>query len=242
MTMLLMLCGSLLIGTVSVCLGYAALSKLGLVAADDLAGNVFGSYWIGLSILMIAATTAACIGPLGRFGVPALIAVLVATSAAKSVRQCVAACIRAIRPGAAVAALAGAALLSMLAVFGHNCHDGRTCLADSGFYHTQIILWYSDYGATSGMALLHHRLGFHSGLYAVAALLDQGMLTGRSGSVVTLSAVAVSLWFGVAALAKWRTKPSRENFYFGPFSWLPRPPAWKPRLSRIIPTRCSSFM
>jgi hypothetical protein len=215
--MLLMLCGSFLLCAVSVCLGYAASSKLGLLAADDLAGNVFGSYWIGLSILMVAATTAACIGPVGRLGPLALIAVLAAALAVQSVRQLIAESIRVTHPGTAAAAFSGVALLSLLAVFGHNCHDGRPCLADSGFYHTQIIRWYSDYGATPGMALLHHRLGFHSGLYAVAALLDHGMLTGRSGSVVTLSAVAVSLWFVAVAISRWRTKPLREVLFWPVF-------------------------
>jgi hypothetical protein len=215
--MLLMVCASFLFCAVSVCLGYAVLSKMGLLAAEDVAGSVFGSYWIGLSILMVAATTAACIGPVGHYGVLALIAVLAATLVAKSVRQLIATGIKALRAGTVAAVLSGVVLLSMLAVFGHNCHDGRPCLADSGFYHTQIIRWYSDYGATPGMALLHHRLGFHSGLYALAALIDRGTLAGRSGSVVTLSAVAVSLWFGAVALSKWRNRPSREILFWPVF-------------------------
>ena len=45
---------------------------------------------------------------------------------------------------------------------------------DTGLYHAQIIRWYSSVGAAPGMALLHHRLGFHSGVFALAAGFDIG--------------------------------------------------------------------
>src|ERR1017187_3407537 len=213
--MLLVLLATFLISLTSICLGHAVLSRLTQLEPTDLAESVFHSYWIGFSILMMAATVAACIGPVGSYGVFALLAVLIATLTLASTRGMVAASLSALQERRVLGALLTVATLSLLAVFWQNCGEGYVdCQPDSGFYHVQIIRWYSDYGATPGMALLHHRLGFHSGLFAVAALLDRGLLTGRSGIVVILSAVAICLWFGAVQLLRaWRTPEPGTLFW-----------------------------
>ena len=50
---------------------------------------------------------------------------------------------------------------------------------DTGLYHYQLILWYREYGAVHGLALLHHRFGFTSSVFAAAAVLDQPQLASR---------------------------------------------------------------
>jgi len=91
-------------------------------------------------------------------------------------------------------------------------------MRDTGLYHAQIIRWYSTFGATPGMALLYHRLGYHSSVFALAAIFDAGRLVGRSGSAVSLATVLVSLVFAVLNLFQRRF--STRNLFWLAFVLL----------------------
>ena len=218
--MLLILCCSLLIVVAAVCLGYAVISNAtvsdaGTPASGRLADTIFASYWVGLSILFIAATAAVCFGPVGPVGIFALVALLLVVFAKRSVRGLVSAVTRNLRAAHTImflGVLSFAGLLSILVLPWHDCHDGQECMHDTGLYHTQIIRWYSSVGAAPGMALLHHRLGFHSGVFALAAVFDVGRMVGRSGSAVSLATVLVSLFFAVLNLS--RRRFSARNLFW----------------------------
>ena len=89
---------------------------------------------------------------------------------------------------------------------------------DTGLYHAQLIRWYSSVGAAPGMALLYHRLGYHSGVLALAAVFDVGRLVGRSGSAVSLATVLVSLFFTILNLS--RRRFSARNLFWPTFVLL----------------------
>ena len=207
--MLLILCCSLLTVIAAVSLGYAVISNAtvsdaGAPPSGRLADTIFASYWVGLSLLFISATAAVCFGPVGRAGIFALVALLLIVFLRRSVRALVAAVGRNLRAAHAITflgALAFTGLLSTLILPWHDCHDGQECMHDTGLYHAQIIRWYSSVGAAPGMALLHHRLGFHSGVFALAAGFDIGRMVGRSGSAISLATVLVSLVFAVLNLS-----------------------------------------
>ena len=212
---LTILCCSLLVVIVSICLGYAAISKTAISdtrapAPGRLTDTIFAAYWTGLSILLIGATAAVCFGPVGSVGIPALIALLLVALAVKSVRGLIATALRNLRrihTFLFLGLLSFTGLLSTLVLPWHDCHDGRGCMHDTGLYHAQIIRWYSAFGAVPGMALLHHRLGYHSSVFALAAIFDVGKLVGRSGSVVSLATILVSLVFAGLNLLQRRFSP-----------------------------------
>jgi hypothetical protein len=65
---LLILGCALLVAVASVGVGYAAIAKTiitntGLPVSGRLGDTFFASYWAGLSILLICATAAVCLGP-----------------------------------------------------------------------------------------------------------------------------------------------------------------------------------
>lgn len=88
-------------------------------------------------------------------------------------------------------------------------------MADTGLYHATIIRWYSTIGAVPGMALLHGRLGFHSGVFALAAISDADPLIGRSGSASDPGTVLVCLVF---ALLNFSRRSFSTGISSGPFS------------------------
>jgi hypothetical protein len=211
--LLLILSCAILIVIASVCLGYAVIPKTTI--SGRLADTIFASYWVGLSILFMGTTAAVCFGPVGSFGIFALLGALLIVFSKRSVRDMVSAVVRNWRAAHTITVLGVlsiTALLSILVLPWHDCHDGRDCMHDTGLYHAQIIRWYSSLGAVPGMALLHHRLGFHSGVFALAAIFDAGRLIGRSGSAVTLATVLVSLFFTVLNLS--RRQPSARNLFW----------------------------
>jgi hypothetical protein len=62
--------------------------------------------------------------------------------------------------------------------------------------------------------LLHHRLGFHSGMLALAALVDHGVGQGRLGSLINLSSACLCLCFGAWRLKQAIHAPSARNLFW----------------------------
>ena len=50
---------------------------------------------------------------------------------------------------------------------------------DTGLYHFQLIHWYSQFGITHGLALIHSRFGFNSSWFALAAAFNTGIFESR---------------------------------------------------------------
>jgi len=66
-------------------------------------------------------------------------------------------------------------------------------LYDTGAYHYQIMEWYRSYGAVPGVALLHHRLGFTSSLFALESIAGSPLK--GIGNVANATCLIVSFWF-----------------------------------------------
>ena len=55
---------------------------------------------------------------------------------------------------------------------------------DTGLYHFQTIQWLSQFGAVPGLALIHHRFGFTSSWFALAAPFNAGIFEARIGALL----------------------------------------------------------
>ncbi|BAZ29500.1 hypothetical protein NIES4074_19470 [Cylindrospermum sp. NIES-4074] len=54
---------------------------------------------------------------------------------------------------------------------------------DTGLYHFQVIRWLSRFGAVPGLALIHHRFGFTSSWFTLAAPFNTGIFEARSSAI-----------------------------------------------------------
>lgn len=55
---------------------------------------------------------------------------------------------------------------------------------DTGFYHFPAIKWLSEYGLVSGLSLLHYPLGYPSSWLTLSAILNAGIFSDRTATVM----------------------------------------------------------
>ncbi len=87
-----------------------------------------------------------------------------------------------------------------LLIFVAFISTAQVTFYDAGLYHFQLIRWLSEFGTTSGLALLHSRFGFTSAWFALAAPFDAGWLDARAATItggfvllLSISHVAISV-------------------------------------------------
>ncbi len=67
----------------------------------------------------------------------------------------------------------------------HLTYSNQTVyLGDTGGYHFGLIKWLSEYGIVNGLAHLEPRFGFNSSWLSLGALINHGILEGRSGAAI----------------------------------------------------------
>ena len=67
----------------------------------------------------------------------------------------------------------------------HLTYSNQTVyLGDTGGYHFGLIKWLSEYGIVNGLAHLEPRFGFNSSWLSLGALINHGILDGRSGAII----------------------------------------------------------
>lgn len=76
--------------------------------------------------------------------------------------------------------LAAAGMVPALILANHVMFVPYTSKVDHGLYHMQSVEWASRYAIVPGLGNLHHRLAFNNSNFLYAAVLDWGILDGRS--------------------------------------------------------------
>ena len=154
--------------------------ELSLLEKSD---DLFAEFWLGFSVILVTSVALVACLPLRIITTPAII--LFGILAIDGLRRIWSS--RALT--ARDAFLSGT--LVLLASLGAS---QPSPLWDTGLYHYQIMEWYRSYGAVPGVALLHHRLGFTSSLFALESIAEWSPLKGI-GNVVNATCLIVSLWF-----------------------------------------------
>jgi hypothetical protein len=90
----------------------------------------------------------------------------------------------------------------------------RVSWTDTGLYHFQAIRWLSQFGVVPGLALLHHRFGFTSSWFALAAPFNfdifESRLTTLTGGYILLIA---TLHFLISAKRLWNNQAYLEDWF-----------------------------
>jgi len=171
----------------SISLGSWISKAIGL-SFEEKSDDLFADFWLGLSLILVTSVAAVACIPLRIIAAPTII--LFGILAIDGLRR-----IWFSRGFAAIDGSIAAALVLLVALAASESPP----VYDSGLYHYQIMEWYRSYGAVPGVALLHHRLGFTSSVFAVATIAELPPLKGL-GNVVNASCLIVSLWFSVNKL------------------------------------------
>jgi hypothetical protein len=198
---LVLFLGWVVVLAVAVTVGTGLLVALG-VALDDLGdlGDVaISGAWAGLGLLGALLLLASVVLPVGPALVVVVAVVLVAGALTLApVRSCWG---RLVRAGPTALVVAGGLLLVGAALFTRP-----VTWFDTGAYHLGIIDWLARFGSVPGVALLHIRLGFGSGWFALGAAFDHGFLRGHGvgllGGLAVLLGVAHALVIGARVLQR----------------------------------------
>jgi hypothetical protein len=90
----------------------------------------------------------------------------------------------------------------------------RVVWYDTGLYHFQAIRWLSQFGVVPGLALLHHRFGFTSSWFALAAPFNLGIfeshLATLTGGFILLIA---TLHFLIGTKRIWNNQAYFEDWF-----------------------------
>ncbi|GEM_PF-3229858 len=71
-------------------------------------------------------------------------------------------------------------LMTCITVWLANMAMGVPTAFDTGYYHLNAVRWASDYPIVTGLANLHHRLGFNSSSMLLPSVFEFGFWRGRS--------------------------------------------------------------
>ncbi len=187
--MIVLIVGWVLVLAVTVTIGAGLLVALG-IGLDELGApgdTAVVAAWSGLGLVGALLLLASLVVPLGPAVVVLVAAVLVAGSLALTPVR--AWWRRLGRVGATARLITGG-----LVLVGAGLFTRPVTLFDSGAYHLGIIEWLSRFGSVPGVALLHIRLGFGSGWFALGAAFNHGSLHGHAAGL--LGGLAVLLGTG----------------------------------------------
>jgi len=76
--------------------------------------------------------------------------------------------------------LAGVSLILALVLANHVMYVPYDFNVDHGLYHMQSVKWAKQYAIVPGLGNLHYRLAFNNSNFLYSAMLDWGILDGRS--------------------------------------------------------------
>lgn len=93
-------------------------------------------------------------------------------------------------------------------------------LYDSALYHFQLTQWLSKWGTIPGLALLHHRFGFTSIWFALAAPFNTGFLENRMVALTGGFAIFLALAHGVINLTNIIHQNRQVNSYRCSSDWF----------------------
>ncbi len=71
---------------------------------------------------------------------------------------------------------------------------------DTELYHLQQVQWMGLHGTPLGLANLHSRLGVQSSFLAIATLIEQGAIVGRSAWFMPLLFPLIGLWWSLSTI------------------------------------------
>jgi hypothetical protein len=166
----------------SVSIGSWIASTIGL-SLKEKADDLFADFWLGFSFVLVTSVAAVACVPLKMIAAPTI--VLFGILTVDGFRR-----IWSSRGLTAIDVFVAATLVLLIALAASQPSQ----VYDSGLYHYQIMEWHRSYGAVPGVALLHHRLGFTSSLFALEAIAEWPPFKGID-NVVNASCLLVSLWF-----------------------------------------------
>jgi hypothetical protein len=168
--MLYLLGSWLLLIAASLPLGLAVLRWTAANAFDRAGDRLVLSIWLGVIVLgtaLLALSLVFALTPL--VGVILASVAVAAPLAAQGVREELRSLATAADPRMVIAFLAVAAGVAVFA-------SQPVVWTDTGLYHVGTIRWLSEHGAVEGIGLLHHRFGFGSIWFALAAPFNSGEL------------------------------------------------------------------
>ena len=177
--MIVLIVGWILVLAVTVTIGAGLLVALGIGLHElgEPGDTAVVAAWSGLGLVGALLLLASLVVPLGPVVVVLVAAVLVAGSLALAPVR--AWWVRLGRVGTTARLIAGGLLL-----VGAGLFTRPVTLFDSGAYHLGIIEWLSRFGSVPGVALLHIRLGFGSGWFALGAAFNHGFLHGHAAGLL----------------------------------------------------------
>ena len=153
--------------------------ELSLLEKSD---DLFADFWLGFSFFLVTSVALVACLPLRIITAPAII--LFGILAIDGLRR-----IWSSREITAMDAFLSGTLVLLVSLGASQPSQ----LYDTGAYHYQIMEWYRSYGAVPGVALLHHRLGFTSSLFALESIAGSPLK--GIGNVANATCLIVSFWF-----------------------------------------------
>ncbi len=166
-------------GLILVCfaIGTAILNVTRADCFERIGNRFIVAVWLGVVILAVSLLATSLVLPLSPI-VGAIVAVSFAMLALQlnSTRTEIAILYSALSPRWIVGAIALELGVAALTAY-------RITWFDTGLYHFQTIQWLSRFGAVPGLALIHHRFGFTSSWFALAAPFNAGILEARIGAL-----------------------------------------------------------
>ena len=113
-------------------------------------------------------------------------------------------------------------IFSIIVFIGLNFSVGRVVDYDAYLYHFNLVAWNKLYGIVPGLANLHFRLGFNSGIHLLAAFFEQGLPNGSSIFITNGFLLTTIFMQIVSLLVDTKIIVKQKIFYLLllPFLWI----------------------
>src|ERR1700722_15319919 len=182
---------------------------------EDSSNRLFCSFWLGFAILLVVLTGITAFVPLQKVA-PTFLFIIFPIATLLFCRRWAA--LRSWSRGdwKFCFLLLIVVLLFVLGAAGSI----RVSHYDTGLYHYPLTRWYYEYGAVPGLALIHHRLGFTSSLFALIGIFDWGPLEARMVGLPNLSALIVCVVFSLTKTRDYLRKGGATDQMFWPLCLL----------------------
>lgn len=189
--MLFLIISCALILATSLLLGLTMLQSIRDKSFNRLGDRIIVSVWVGLIINAVLMLLLSLFLPLSHWFVIVVEAVVITVAILiPGVREEISSLLK------ALTIKDGFIVFVILTIVAAYMSQPIICI-DTGFYHLQSIKWLSQYGVVPGLALLHHRLGYVSAWFAMAAPFHQGILTPRASTVMPAVGLCLVLFHSV---------------------------------------------